>query len=192
MPVMSCSENGSPGWKYGASGKCYTYTAGNEKASGKAKQKAYLQGATITGGKMTEDEIKEMEELEILEAVSDAPWSSVDKSKLPKSAFLWVEDPKKKSTWHLPYKDAQGNINLGALRAISAAVAGARTGTPMSIPADVRKKIDGLLKKYKIGEYAKASANQYDDQLVHEFELEINTINFVREAIGLEKRGFYF
>ena len=36
---------------------------------------------------------------------SDYPaWGAVDKSKLPKGAFLIVGDPKKKSTWRFPYK----------------------------------------------------------------------------------------
>ena len=54
MPVKSCTEGKMPGWKWGDSGKCYTYPAGDDDASGKAKQKAYLQGAAATGGKMTE------------------------------------------------------------------------------------------------------------------------------------------
>lgn len=53
MPVQSCTENGKSGWSWGK-GKCYTYPTGDEKASGKAKQQAYLQGAAITKGKMTE------------------------------------------------------------------------------------------------------------------------------------------
>jgi hypothetical protein len=56
MPVQSCTENGKNGWSYGKSGKCYIYPDGDEKASGKAKQQAYLQGAAITKGKMTESE----------------------------------------------------------------------------------------------------------------------------------------
>jgi len=54
MPVTSCTENGKKGWRWGASGKCYTFPDGDDKASGQAKQKAYLQGAAATGGKMTE------------------------------------------------------------------------------------------------------------------------------------------
>jgi len=102
------------------------------------------------------DTIEHLLTLQIEEGVSDKSWADVDKSKLPKSAFLWIEgDGKTKDLWHLPYKDEAGNVNLGALRAIAAAIAGARTGKPMSIPADVRKKIDDLLKKHKIGQYAK-------------------------------------
>jgi len=56
MPVKPCNEGGKPGFKWGNSGKCYVYPDGDDAASGKAKQKAYLQGAAATGGKMTENE----------------------------------------------------------------------------------------------------------------------------------------
>jgi hypothetical protein len=102
--------------------------------------------------------------LDVGEGISKKPWSQIDKSKLPKSAFLWIEgDGKLKSQWHLPYKDENGDINLGALRAISAAIAGARTGKPMSIPADVKTKIDNLLKQYKIGQYATKAKASFSD-----------------------------
>ena len=29
---------------------------------------------------------------------------------LPKESFAWVEDPEKKSTWHLPIKDKEGKV----------------------------------------------------------------------------------
>jgi len=59
MPVKSCTEDKKKGWKWGDSGKCYTYPDGDEDASNSAKQKAYLQGAAATGGKMTEDFVTE-------------------------------------------------------------------------------------------------------------------------------------
>jgi hypothetical protein len=146
-------EKGKPGYKWGSQGKCYTYIPGDETSRKKAKQKAYIQGAAI-GENMAK---------EIQEGISNKSWASVDKSKLPKSAFLWIEgDGKTKAQWHLPYKDEQGNVNLGALRAIAAAVAGARTGKPMKIPSEVRKKIDNLLKKYKIGKYAEKKTDKED------------------------------
>lgn len=40
MPVMACSVNNQPGWKWGDSGKCYV--GGDE-----AKRKAYEQGYAI-------------------------------------------------------------------------------------------------------------------------------------------------
>ena len=53
MPVMSCEVKGKPGYKFGASGHCYTYVPGNENSRKRAKQKAYLQGTAIKarGGK---------------------------------------------------------------------------------------------------------------------------------------------
>lgn len=47
MPVEGCTENGKPGYRYGPSGKCYTYTKGSERSRKRAKQKAYVQGAAI-------------------------------------------------------------------------------------------------------------------------------------------------
>jgi len=56
MPVMRCSDKGKPGYKYGESGKCYTYTPGNMSEEKEAKKNAYLQGVAIGGGKLPEDE----------------------------------------------------------------------------------------------------------------------------------------
>jgi hypothetical protein len=52
MPVMACTSESKPGYKYGDSGKCYTYSSEEERKE--AKRKAYLQGAAI-GEKVTED-----------------------------------------------------------------------------------------------------------------------------------------
>ena len=118
------------------------------------------QGGTVTAG------------------TSNAPWANVDKTKLPAACFLWVEDPKRKSTWHLPYREGAGGIdpntgmyrragliNLSALRAVAAALGGARTGKPMSVPAAVRSKIERLLKRYKIGQYAEHEEREMRGQL---------------------------
>ncbi len=48
MPLMKCREDDKPGWKYGDSGACYTYTAGNEKSEAAAKLKAIKQGTAIS------------------------------------------------------------------------------------------------------------------------------------------------
>lgn len=47
MPVQKCVKNGKPGYRWGRSGKCYTYTTGNNRSRNRAKQKAYLQAAAI-------------------------------------------------------------------------------------------------------------------------------------------------
>lgn len=47
MPVKKCQKDGKPGYKYGDSGKCYTYESGNEAERKEAKRKAHIQGAAI-------------------------------------------------------------------------------------------------------------------------------------------------
>ena len=46
-PVQQCSANRKPGWKYGARGHCYTYTAGDKVGSERARAKAVQQGKAI-------------------------------------------------------------------------------------------------------------------------------------------------
>jgi len=48
MPLQRCRKENSPGWRWGDSGACYTYTAGNEKSEAAAKLKAIKQGIAIT------------------------------------------------------------------------------------------------------------------------------------------------
>ena len=65
MPVQSCNQNGKPGYKYGESGACYTYSPGDEAGRKKAKQKAYIQGAAIaarTGEKMEKEDATAFED----------------------------------------------------------------------------------------------------------------------------------
>ena len=45
MPIKQCSSNGKPGFKWGNSGKCYTYTPGNKQSMEAARKKAQKQGA---------------------------------------------------------------------------------------------------------------------------------------------------
>jgi len=103
---------------------------------------------------------------DVKQEASNQSWASVDKSKLPASCFLWVEDPAHPTTWHLPVYEGAGGIdpdtgryrsrgplNLGGLRAAAACIAGAHTGKAMSVPASVKAKLEGLLRRNKIGEY---------------------------------------
>lgn len=41
MPVKSCEENKEPGFKWGDTGKCYTYNPKNEGDKRNAKKKAF-------------------------------------------------------------------------------------------------------------------------------------------------------
>jgi len=54
MPVKSCQENGKPGWKWGDSGKCYTYTPGDKVSSERAREKAKKQGRAIQVNKASD------------------------------------------------------------------------------------------------------------------------------------------
>lgn len=115
------------------------------------------------------------------EAISTASWAAVDKTKLPEKCFLWVEDPNKKKTWHLPYREGEGAIdpktgmyespgpvNINALRAIAGVIAGARTGEPMNLPDEIKSKINRLLKKYKVGDYNKQEGKKMGSEY-HDF-----------------------
>lgn len=52
MPLMRCQEEDKPGWKWGDSGKCYIYDAGNEESEAAAKEKAMKQAVAIGGGEV--------------------------------------------------------------------------------------------------------------------------------------------
>ena len=47
MPIQSCQSGGKPGYKWGSSGKCYTYTAGDEKGKARALRQAKEQSRAI-------------------------------------------------------------------------------------------------------------------------------------------------
>lgn len=52
---MKCESDGSPGWKFGPSGQCYTYAAGDAASEAAAKKKAIRQALAIGGGKLPAD-----------------------------------------------------------------------------------------------------------------------------------------
>ncbi|HDY87477.1 MAG TPA: hypothetical protein ENH82_05085 [bacterium] len=47
MPVEVCNGNGLPGFKFGESGKCFTYRPGNVAGRNAAREKANRQGQAI-------------------------------------------------------------------------------------------------------------------------------------------------
>lgn len=49
MPVVRCQSNGKPGYKWGPSGKCYTYSS--EQGAAAARAKAERQGRAIEANK---------------------------------------------------------------------------------------------------------------------------------------------
>lgn len=47
MPIQRGTANGKPGYKYGDSGKVYTYKPGDEASRERAREKAASQGRAI-------------------------------------------------------------------------------------------------------------------------------------------------
>ena len=47
MPVKECQSENKPGFKYGDSGKCYTYDPKNVGQKNNAKKSAITQGISI-------------------------------------------------------------------------------------------------------------------------------------------------
>ena len=120
-------------------------------------------------------EVQDMDEIKQA-GVSDRPWAQVDKSKLPASCFLIVGDPEHPTTWKLPYREGMGEINpetgryrkagpinKGAIRAILAVLAGARTGKPMPVPSEVREKVNRIAERLGIGEPAEKAVKAIEE-----------------------------
>src|SRR6266511_2305050 len=64
MPVTSCTSDGKPGYKWGDTGKCYTYAAGDSDAAAEAKRKAFVQG--VAAGETTKMAGEELEAARML------------------------------------------------------------------------------------------------------------------------------
>ena len=58
MPIMNCSDDGKKGYKWGESGKCYTYT--DDESKKEAYAKAGKQGAAIKENQAMSDIIDEV------------------------------------------------------------------------------------------------------------------------------------
>lgn len=65
MPLMTCKVDDKPGYKYGDSGHCYTYTSDDEAGRKEAKRKAILQGTAIaqSSGEKLQLNKEDLEEL---------------------------------------------------------------------------------------------------------------------------------
>ena len=68
MPVKSCQVSGRPGFKWGDSGRCYTYEPGDESSRQRARQRATNQGLAATGGDL---EYKDMDDTQ--KTISEFP-----------------------------------------------------------------------------------------------------------------------
>lgn len=100
--------------------------------------------------------------------VKDIPWSSVDKSKLPASAFAFVPDKEKRSTWKLSFKNPDGSLNPNGVSSAVVALSGADGGKPMKVSAEARKKINNaweVVKAWRESE-KKKEANKLNNKEV--------------------------
>lgn len=70
IPIKKCKADGKPGFKWGDSGKCYTYTPGNEESIERARKKAEAQGAAAhASGYEGSDSIEHIETIEKSEII---------------------------------------------------------------------------------------------------------------------------
>lgn len=99
--------------------------------------------AVVNRGACFECTITDMESLDTEMRMLAAGCRDPD---LPASAYAWVEDPEKKTTWHLPYKGMDGEVKCECVRAAIAAIGGARTGKPMSVPDSAKAKLRSAAK----------------------------------------------
>lgn len=54
MPIQSCRQDNKPGFKFGESGKCYTYEPNNQSQRTFARQMAERQERAIRANGFTE------------------------------------------------------------------------------------------------------------------------------------------
>jgi len=122
--------------------------------------------------------------------VSTKSWASINKTKLPASCFLWVSGTKNR----LPYREGVGEIdvktgmykeagpiNINAVRSIMSALAGARTGERMSVPAAIKKKAEALAKKCEIDRYKE---NMFGMKYMIVVEVFNSLGDALRQAVG--------
>lgn len=93
MPIGPCSSNGKPGFKWGDSGKCYTYTEGNEASRAEARRKAGVQGAAAHAAGYMEKENEVTSES--MEAGRKNPQQGYPRSKKKKKKPVIVDEMEK-------------------------------------------------------------------------------------------------
>ncbi len=63
MPLQRCEHEGKPAWRWGESGKAYTYEPGNEESERRARKQAISQGLAIGGGTLKKDAVPSLDEM---------------------------------------------------------------------------------------------------------------------------------
>ena len=164
-----CMGNPTMNNEFPKSKQRYAVCMSQWKAKGEENNLSFLNRIIRSKGmKSKTQRILNLNKIERMleQAASTRNWSTVNRSKLPASCYLWSPDPKKKSTWKLPYREGAGGINektgmyrkagpvnLSAIRAIMGAIGSADQGKPMSVPASVYKRAEALAKRHRIGKY---------------------------------------
>lgn len=104
MPVQPCNSNGKPGYRFGESGFCYTYTAGNESSEKKAKAKARLQEIAARASGWTEKSNSKQnpkeENMEINFSYDDAQKIKKEHESMAAWHQSMAESHEKVASWH--------------------------------------------------------------------------------------------
>lgn len=126
---------------------------------------------------------------------STKDWAEVDKAKLPAACFLWVEDPEKKATWHLPYREGAGEVgedgmyseagpvNINGVKAAWAAVMGGRTGEKMEVPDEVMSKLKALREDLWVKDETEKSEGGERDMSEEELKKAIERVTELEKAV---------
>lgn len=78
MPLKRCEDDDKPGWKWGDSGKCYLYTAGDEASEMAARKKAMAQASAMGEFAGTGMGSRNAHQVEILERRDSTVLEDVD------------------------------------------------------------------------------------------------------------------
>lgn len=103
MPIKPCSNNGKPGFQFGDSGMCYTYTAGNESSKKRAKAKARLQEIAARASGWTEkysSQNPQEEKMEINFSYDDAQKIKKEHQSMAAWHQSMADSHQKVAAWH--------------------------------------------------------------------------------------------
>ena len=81
MPITSCNSDGKPGFSWGKTSKCWTYTPGDEASKNKAKSNCIKQAIAIEGPerfKAIQEGHSKGELDDVMKAIISDPTSTLD------------------------------------------------------------------------------------------------------------------
>lgn len=94
MPIKHCEKNGSPGYSWGNTKKCWTYDPKNEASRKKAKQNCLKQGYAESPEKFKKEMAKstDITKEEILEAQISVIFDKSDDTEEPSEETMMCPD----------------------------------------------------------------------------------------------------